>query len=243
MAQILHKRAGTSGKVPLTTDLALGEIAVNTYDGKVFTKKNNGTDAIVEVGAQTLTGDISGSGNGAINTTLSNTGVAPGVYSKVTVDAKGRVTSGTDVSSADVKAHLGYTPEDVSKKNAVNGYAGLGADGKLPSSLLPALAITDTFVVASQAEMLAVAAQTGDIAVRTDLSKSYILKGTSPSTLADWQEILGPVGSSNVSSVNSLVGDVSLTTSNIPEGTGLYHTDTRVRSVPLTGLSLSLIHI
>lgn len=46
------KRSAVSGKVPLTTDLQLGELALNTYDGRLFTKKNNGTtDTIVEIGA------------------------------------------------------------------------------------------------------------------------------------------------------------------------------------------------
>jgi hypothetical protein len=45
---IIHKKSSVSGKAPLTTDLALGEIAVNTYDGKIYLKKNNGTESIVE---------------------------------------------------------------------------------------------------------------------------------------------------------------------------------------------------
>lgn len=45
---ILLKRTSTPAKVPLTTDLSLGEAAVNTYDGRLFIKKNNGADSIVE---------------------------------------------------------------------------------------------------------------------------------------------------------------------------------------------------
>jgi hypothetical protein len=88
---------------------------------------------------------------------------------------------------------LGYIAEDNSKKNIANGYAGLGSDGKLISSQLPSITISDTFVVGSQALMLALSgAEIGDVAVRTDLNKSFILKGTSYSTLADWQELLTP---------------------------------------------------
>ena len=51
MAQITVKRSSVEGKIPATTDLALGELAVNTYDGKLFLKRNNGiSDVIVEVG-------------------------------------------------------------------------------------------------------------------------------------------------------------------------------------------------
>ena len=36
------KRSSSSGAVPSTSDLALGELAVNTYDGKIFMKKEVG---------------------------------------------------------------------------------------------------------------------------------------------------------------------------------------------------------
>lgn len=48
---ITLKRSAVAGKVPTTSDLALGELAINTYDGKAFIKKSaNGTDEIVELG-------------------------------------------------------------------------------------------------------------------------------------------------------------------------------------------------
>lgn len=107
----------------------------------------------------------------------------------------------------------------------------LGAGGKLPSSTLPALAITDTFVVASQAAMLALsAAETGDVAVRTDLNKSFILRGANPAVLADWQELLTPTDS--VFSVNGQTGVVVLTTQHITEhASNLYHTPARVNTL------------
>jgi hypothetical protein len=52
MAQTIKlKRSATQGATPTTSQLELGEIAINTYDGKVFIKKNDGTDSIVEVTA------------------------------------------------------------------------------------------------------------------------------------------------------------------------------------------------
>ena len=45
------KRSAVQGKVPTTTDLDLGELAVNTYDGKLYTKKDDGTASIVELSA------------------------------------------------------------------------------------------------------------------------------------------------------------------------------------------------
>ncbi len=42
--------------------------------------------------------------------TLANSGVAAGTYTKVTVDAKGRVTAGASLASTDMTGALGYTP-------------------------------------------------------------------------------------------------------------------------------------
>jgi len=52
----------------------------------------------------TISGDASGSGSTGIALTLSATGVTAGTYSKVTVDAKGRVTSATNIGNSDVPA-------------------------------------------------------------------------------------------------------------------------------------------
>ena len=77
------------------------------------------------------------------------------------------------------------------EKNQPNGVAALNASGKIDDSVLPPLAIWETFVVSSEAQMLALTAQTGDRAIRTDESKTYIkLNNTNPSSLSDWQVIL-----------------------------------------------------
>ena len=58
----------------------------------------------------TVTGDASGSGETSLNLTLANSGATPGTYTKVTVDAKGRVTLGAALANTDVTTALGYTP-------------------------------------------------------------------------------------------------------------------------------------
>ena len=56
------RRSATSGAIPTTSQLALGELAMNTFDGKLFLKTDqSGTEAIVEVG---------GGGNITISSTL-----------------------------------------------------------------------------------------------------------------------------------------------------------------------------
>lgn len=66
---ILLKRSAVAGRVPATSDVPLGSLALNTYDGKLFTKKSvSGVESIVELGAGLADGDkgdITVSGSGA----------------------------------------------------------------------------------------------------------------------------------------------------------------------------------
>lgn len=89
----------------------------------------------------------------------------------------------------------------------------LDANGKLVESVIPAVAIVDTFVVANQAAMLALTAQKGDVAIRTDINRSYILQSTPASEIANWKELLTPTDT--VLSVNGKTGVVTLTGADI----------------------------
>jgi len=119
---ILIKRSSVSGKAPTTAQLSLGELALNTYDGKVYLKKNVlGTESVVEVGATTLTGDATGSGNDSIAVTLAATGVTAGTYTKITVDSKGRATSGSSLVASDIPA-LDWSKITSGKPTTLAGY-------------------------------------------------------------------------------------------------------------------------
>lgn len=67
--KIRIKRSGVQGKTPTTADLDLGELGVNYFDGKLYLKKDNGTQSIIEVGASGFSdgdkGDITVSGSGS----------------------------------------------------------------------------------------------------------------------------------------------------------------------------------
>lgn len=96
---------------------------------------------------------------------------------------------------------LAFVPEDTHMKDHASGYAGLDVNSKLAAAQLPAIAITDTYVVADEAAMLALAdtVQIGDVAVNQELSKSFIVaddeivgQGTIGGNIANWVELLSP---------------------------------------------------
>ena len=45
--KIRIKRSSVPAKKPTTAQIQLGELAINTFDGRVFTKKNSGQDKIL----------------------------------------------------------------------------------------------------------------------------------------------------------------------------------------------------
>jgi hypothetical protein len=116
-----------------------------------------------------------------------------------------KITGLADPTNAQDAVTLNYI---TTQKGAVNGIAELDGNGLVPTHHLPALAITTTQVVNSQANMLALTAQVGDVAVRTDVNKSFILTATPATTLGNWQELLTPTDA--VLSVDGGTGAISL---------------------------------
>ena len=151
------------------------------------------------------------------------------------------LTNGNEINAGEV------VPFDVAEKIKVIGNGGgtsqyvLDAISDLQTQIAaisPTLVVTDTFVVSSQSAMLALStAEKGDIAVRTDLNKTFILKQDPYSTLANWQELLTPTDA--VQSVNGKTGTVVLSTTDIGEGTSLYYTDARARAAVSAGTGIS----
>lgn len=90
-----------------------------------------------------------------------------------------------------------------SEKGVAGGVATLDPlTGKIPAAQIPTIAINNTFAINSQAEMLALAAAVGDVAVRADISKSFILAAAPATTLSNWVEML----SSGIPATNQLDG-------------------------------------
>lgn len=85
---------------------------------------------------------------------------------------------------------------------------GKSGNTAIPTQYLPALAITSTYVSASEVAQLALTVQEGDVCVRSDLNKSYVALNGDNANMADWQELYTPTDL--VLSVDGLVGAVNL---------------------------------
>ena len=90
-----HAAAG-SDPVSVSASQVSGLGSLATQSG-TFSGTSSGTNT----GDQTitLTGDVTGSGTGSFAATLADSGATAGTYTSVTVDTKGRVTSGTNPAS------------------------------------------------------------------------------------------------------------------------------------------------
>ena len=97
--------AGKTGIVTLDkSDVGLGNVD-NTADANknVLTATKWATARTLSfTGDATGSGSVDGSQNVATALTLANSGVTPGTYTKLTVDAKGRATSGTTLADTDI---------------------------------------------------------------------------------------------------------------------------------------------
>jgi hypothetical protein len=101
MATIITKNSQTASAVPAASSLEVGELAVNTADGKLYTEHTGGV--VKEIIPSTVAnGGITTAKIADANVTgakLENSGVTAGTYGSasaipaITVDAKGRITS------------------------------------------------------------------------------------------------------------------------------------------------------
>jgi hypothetical protein len=212
------KTAAGTGKVSIAADGTMSVSNVASAD------KLSAPRTIAIAGDATGSATFDGSAGTSITVALVASGVKAGTYSKVTVDAKGRVTAGSNLTTADVGGVGTAATKNVG--TAAGQIPILDANGKLSESVIPAIAISEPHTVASENEMLALTAQEGDIAIRTDGTGTWILKQSPASTLDNWVQLKAPTDV--VTSVNGKTGNVVLSTADVSEGgTNLYYTQAR----------------
>ena len=143
------KRSSVPAKVPLTTDLALGELAINTYDGKLYLKMDDGTPAIVTVNAGGGgSGDVVGPGSSTDNAITRFNGTTGKLIqnSTATLDDSGVISvSGANISGLTASSAVAT---DASKNLVSVANTGTGDNvlSTSPTLITPALGTPSALV-------------------------------------------------------------------------------------------------
>ena len=222
MPRIRVKRA--ANKVPTTSDLQSGELALNEASSVLYLGVGGTSTAasVVEVNAvRTVNGKTPTSGG----ITLSNTDVGAAATShnhtisdvtNLQTTLNGKASASHTHAIADVtnlQSSLDAKVDD-SEKGAASGVATLDASGKLPTTQLPSLAITEYLgSVANQTAMLALTGQQGDWTIRSDSGAVWIITGSDPSVIGGWTQLSYPAAP--VASVAGKTGTVTLAVGDI----------------------------
>lgn len=143
------KRSSTAGKAPVSGDLEPGELAVNTWDGKLYLKKNDGADTIVEVGPVRAVAGKTG------NVTLVKADVGLGDVDN-TSDAAKPISSATQTAlNGKANSSHGHAVADVTGlQTALDGKAPLASPAFTGTPTAPsAAAYADSTQIATTAHV------------------------------------------------------------------------------------------
>jgi hypothetical protein len=219
---VKFKRSSVAGKVPLTTDLNLGELALNTYDGAIYLKKSvSAVESVVGLYSNKLT-------NGAYSLKLQDNGrvQVPGVITANNAE----VTIVTNTGSGDKTWYFlgdGTTQFPNYTFPAADGIAGqilvTDGDGNLvwtTSGAVSSGTVTTVSVVTANGFSGSVSTATSTPAITLHTTVTGLLKGNADSISAAsaGTDYLAP-GSLSVSTSTAVEGG-SLSYSN---GVFTYH--------------------
>jgi hypothetical protein len=196
-----------------------------------------GTISGVTIPASNVTGTLGVPNGGTGATTLTGyvkgTGTTP-------------MTASATIPNTDI---TGLGTASTKDAGAANGVATLDAGGKVPVSELPAavlgaLSYQGTWDASTNTPALASSVGTKGYYYVVSVAGNTNLNGITDWLVGDWAVYNGTVwqkvdNTETVTSVNGQTGAVSLTTTNIAEGTNLYYTDARARAAISAGTGIS----
>jgi len=201
---------------------------------------------------------LTGGGDLSANRTiaLANTAVTTGTYGTAartitqTVDQQGRLTNIFDqpIEIANTQV-TGLGTASTKDAGAALGVATLDAAGKVPISQIPdavigALNYQGTWNATTNTPTLTSSVGTKGYYYVVSVAGTTDLNGVTDWQIGDWAVYNGTAwqkvdNTDGVTSVNGFTGAVTLTTTNISEGTNLYYTDARARGALSAGTGIS----
>jgi hypothetical protein len=212
----------------------LGTMAEQNANAVAIT---GGTISGVTIPASNVTGTLGVANGGTGATTLTGyvkgTGTTP-------------MTASATIPNTDI---TGLGTASTKDAGAANGVATLDAGGKVPVSELPAavlgaLSYQGTWDASTNTPTLTSSVGTKGYYYVVSVAGNTNLNGITDWLVGDWAVFNGSIwqkvdNTETVTSVNGQTGAVSLTTTNIAEGTNLYYTDTRARASNSAGTGIS----
>ena len=209
MAQIIRlKRSTTAGSVPSTSDLSVGEIAINVYDGKVFLRRSGSVDDVREVltneytGSVNITGSVTatefiGNGSGLTNLTIAQTATVRQAFDGTTWNVNHNLDTLNPIAQAYDGANYQIIPQSVriidedniqmTFPESVSGSAVVAKGGHIVSGSVDADNIAGF-----------------DAAVKTKLDAETVISGSAQVTLTG--DVTGTAASSSIASIDG--GDI-----------------------------------
>ena len=221
-------------------DMLKSEFASNGVIGKVDHAVD--ADKLSTNRNISLSGDVAGTvstnlgADASIAATLATVltgGASSGLY-KVTVNTKGLITAVASVQASDIPDLTLSKITDAGTAAALNtginpnNVVVVESNGFISNSVISSLHVVDVEEFDTIAEMLTWSeAENGDLAIvnLTTGVEVYILRSGNPAVQSNWIRLNIPTGA--VVSVNGETGAVTLTTTNVSEGTNLYYTEAR----------------
>jgi len=221
--------------LPTTTTTIIGDTTTNTLTNKSISGTNNTFTNI----PNSATTAASANTASAIVARDSSGNFTAGVITMTQGTVSGTPTNATDIATKGyVDTGLG-TKVNTSAVGANNGVASLDSGGKIPIAQLPASVFVyqGTWNASTNSPSLADGTGTSGYLYRVTVAGTQDLgSGSQTFVVGDYVIYNGSIwqlahsGADAVISVNGQAGAVTLTTTNISEGTNLYFTNTRAQT-------------
>jgi hypothetical protein len=237
------KRSALSGKVPDTGSLALGEVAINTYDGKIYFKKSGSVESIegIVTTNSITTGSITLLGTGSFGVVKGSIEATNGVVSGSSQIAISDTTGFTTFSSSLDARLIAATNEPIFATTGSNQFTGsqniTGSIRATETGSFGSLQVNDTLTVNHGISVIS-----GSLGITTDLTVLGQINARQFNISVISSSILFESGSSKFGNtsddIHSFTGSVEVTgsvtaTSFVGNGSGLTNLNVDISSAQL----------